>query len=246
MVMIGRSQDVVLAGAGATLTARERDRAARLPAGARRTDYLAAHILVRLCAARLTGIPVRDLEIRQTCDECGARDHGRPFVPGWPDLGVSLSHTRGAVAAVAGWGVVGVDVENAAEATAFDRRVAHRVLTAAELRAVEGSRDPGRAFLSLWVRKEALIKTGGATVGTLRHTDVSAPAETGGRGWSVHAYAGRYLADWASEDGSLMAAAVTDRPPDLVAVPRPGRTGGDPAARACAGPPNPERTTNHV
>ncbi|MEV0577602.1 4'-phosphopantetheinyl transferase superfamily protein [Streptomyces sp. NBC_01463] len=225
--MTGRSQDVLRLWSDVPLGPWERRRAARLPTDGARADYLAAHILVRVCAARLTGEPAHRLELRQTCDECLAPDHGRPFLPEWPELGVSLSHTRGAVAAAAGRGRTGVDIESTADATPVDERVARRVLSAAELRTVDASDDPGRAFLRFWVRKEALIKVGEAAIGTLRHTDVSALAD---------ADADRHVLDWASADGRLLAAAVTELRPTLIELPR----------RPVDTQPNPERTRTHA
>ncbi|MGW2489086.1 4'-phosphopantetheinyl transferase family protein [Streptomyces sp. NPDC001606] len=182
----------------------ERDRAARLPAGERRADYLAAHVLVRLCAARLLGVDPADLTLRQSCADCGGEDHGRPFLREWPEVGVSLSHARGAVAAAAGPGPVGVDVEDAADAV-FSPRVAARVLAPAELAAVHADSDPARSFLRLWVRKEALVKVGVATLGALRGTDLAASGTPAG--WR--------FADWSSTDGRLIAAAVARTTPAL-------------------------------
>jgi len=73
-VLAGPS-DAVLAefeGEPATLlTRRERARmhAFRNPADA--TDYLAAHLLVRLAAGRVSGRPVGTLTVQQTCPTCG-------------------------------------------------------------------------------------------------------------------------------------------------------------------------------
>ncbi|GAA2289380.1 hypothetical protein GCM10010234_32600 [Streptomyces hawaiiensis] len=184
-----------------TLAPYERARAARLPAGERREDYLAAHVLVRLCAARLLGVAPATLMLGQSCPHCGGEDHGRPFLRDRPGVGVSLSHARGAVAAAAGPGPVGVDVEDAADAV-FAPQVAARVLAAAELAAVRAAPDPARSFLRLWVRKEALVKVGMTTLGGLRETDLMASGAADLR-----------FADWSSPDGRLIAAAVARTTP---------------------------------
>ncbi len=142
-----------------TLTPHERARAGRLPAGRDRRDYVAAHLLVRICAARLARVPLRSLVIEQHCPECGGRDHGKPSVKDHSRLRVSLSHTAGTVAAVAGWSAVGIDVETTA-GFSFDRRLAERVLGHAEAAALYASPDPSQGFLRHWVRKEALVKAG--------------------------------------------------------------------------------------
>ncbi|MFJ2396490.1 4'-phosphopantetheinyl transferase family protein [Streptomyces sp. NPDC087843] len=201
LVMFRPTADVLRFIGSVTLAPYEQQRAARLPVGPHE-DYLAAHILVRLCAARLTGVPPATLVLGQLCGDCGGEDHGRPFLRGRPGIQVSLSHARGAVAAAAGPGPVGVDVEDVATA-AFDPRVAARVLAPAELAAVRADPDPERAFLRLWVRKEALVKVGVATLGRLRELDLTAPGAL--PGW-------RFL-EWNSPDGGVTAAAVARTTP---------------------------------
>ncbi|MCX5062017.1 4'-phosphopantetheinyl transferase superfamily protein [Streptomyces sp. NBC_00452] len=202
LAMVRRTADVLPLLDSVTLAPYERDRAARLPAGERRADYLAAHVLVRVCAARLLDVPPAALMLGQLCEECGGEDHGRPFLRDRPGVGVSLSHARGAVAAAAGPGPVGVDVEDASAAV-FDPRVAARVLAPAELAAVRAGPDPAHSFLRLWVRKEALVKVGLATLGGLRGVDLTAPGTPAG--WRI--------ADWSSPDGGLIAAAVAHTTP---------------------------------
>jgi 4'-phosphopantetheinyl transferase len=87
--------------------------------------------------------------------------HGRLNVEG-NDLDVSVSHTEGVVLVALGLGCrAGVDIE-----ILRDRRV-HRLpehaLSAAELRELKRFDAAGRlaAFLSYWVRKEALLKAAG-------------------------------------------------------------------------------------
>ena len=83
-------------------------------------------------------------------------DKGAPYLPDHPDLWVSISHCRTAVAvAVSPEGRVGIDVE-------CRRRIGdglmERVCTADEQAAVRASADPTMAFLQLWTRKEAVLK----------------------------------------------------------------------------------------
>lgn len=197
LVMVRPTVDVLPLVDAVSLAPYEQERAARLPAGPRREDYLAAHVLVRLCAAQVTGAPLDALVLGQFCDDCGREDHGRPFLRDHPGTGVSLSHAAGAVAAAAGQGPVGVDVEDASAAV-FNPRVAARVLASAELAVVSADPDPARAFLRLWVRKEALVKVGGATLGRLRELDLTDP----------RALSGWQFLDRSSPDGRLTAAAV--------------------------------------
>ncbi|MFG2475818.1 4'-phosphopantetheinyl transferase family protein [Streptomyces fagopyri] len=202
LALVRPTADVLPLLDSVTLTPYERARAARLPAGRRREDYLAAHALVRLCAARLLDESPAALMLGQLCQYCGGEDHGRPFLHDHPDVGVSLSHARGAVAAAAGPGPVGVDVEDTSAAV-FDPRVAARVLAPAELAAVRAGLDPPRHFLRLWVRKEALVKVGVTTLGGLRGIDLMTHA----------ASADWRFADWNSTDGRLTAAVVAHTTP---------------------------------
>ncbi|GHE12506.1 4'-phosphopantetheinyl transferase family protein [Streptomyces alanosinicus] len=219
LALVRATEDVLPLLDAVTLAPYERDRAARLPAGERRADYLAAHVLVRLCAARLLDVDPAALVLGQRCAECGGEDHGRPFLRDRPDVGVSLSHARGAVAGAAGMGPVGVDVEDAADAV-FSPRVAARALAPAELAAVHADPDPARSFLRLWVRKEALVKVGVTTLGELRGTDLAASGAPAGRRSADGRHADRLLADWrfadwSSPDGRLIAAAVAHTTPAL-------------------------------
>lgn len=89
-------------------------------------------------------------------------DRGAPYLPGHPELSVSISHCRRAVAvAVSSEGRVGIDVE-------CRRRVGEdlmkRVCTVDELAAVLASADPTMAFLQLWTRKEAVLKMRGTGI----------------------------------------------------------------------------------
>ncbi|MGF0169581.1 4'-phosphopantetheinyl transferase family protein [Streptomyces sp. Marseille-Q5077] len=184
------------------LTPLERARAALL-VEMDRLDYVAAHLLVRICAARLAQVPPWSLVIDQRCPGCGATDHGKPFVRDHPGLSVSLSHTRGTVAAAAGWSVVGVDVETTA-GFIYDRRLAERVLAPEEVAAVDAAPDPALAFLRRWVRKEALVKTG--------HGSLLGPTTAG----SGAAGASRRVREWTAGDSGAVAAGVSEQPLTLL------------------------------
>ncbi|KOX20655.1 MULTISPECIES: 4'-phosphopantetheinyl transferase family protein [unclassified Streptomyces] len=140
----------------------ERRRLDRIRVPARRDDVLAARLLVRLCAARFTGLPPEESGPEQHCAACGRDGHGRPRLDGRPGLGVSMSHADGLVAAAVGPGPVGVDVEPATRRPGSPS-VLRRLLPEADLREAAAHPDPGAALLRLWVRGEALFKAGGGT-----------------------------------------------------------------------------------
>ncbi|MFF9498836.1 4'-phosphopantetheinyl transferase family protein [Streptomyces sp. NPDC014656] len=137
----------------------ERRRLAAIRVPSRRDDVLAARLLLRLCAARLTGRSPEAAGIAQRCPDCGRDGHGRPYLPAHPGLGVSLSHADGLVAAAAGPGPVGVDVEPAARRPG-PLPVLRRVLPGADLHEALAHPDPGPALLRAWVRAEARFKAG--------------------------------------------------------------------------------------
>lgn len=89
-------------------------------------------------------------------------EQGAPYLTERPDLHISISHCREAVAAaVSDSGAVGIDVESR-------RRVSpslmQRVCTAAELAEIEADADPTMCFLQLWTRKEAVLKCRGTGI----------------------------------------------------------------------------------
>lgn len=140
------------------LSAAESERLAALRSPADRADFLAAHALVRLCAARLLSVPVGSLTVVQHCPSC-SRPHGRPSLAGEPGVGISLSHTSGFVAAAAADGPVGVDIELVRDEP-LDWRVAELAASPDEFAALRRSARPERDFVRQWVRKEALVKVG--------------------------------------------------------------------------------------
>lgn len=151
--------DEVLGGganelAGVEFTDVELARRDRLHFAADQEAFTAAHLLVRVCAGELLGLEPATIRLEQHCPRCGKAGHGRPSVAGEPELFVSLSHTRGYVAAVAAHEPCGIDVQTATTGV-IDRAVTDR-----ERAWLEAQPDPLSAFTRLWVRKESLVKVG--------------------------------------------------------------------------------------
>jgi 4'-phosphopantetheinyl transferase len=224
----------------AWLTPAEVDRAARFVQDTDRRDFVAAHLLVRQVAAAVLGAPPESVRLTQRCERCGG-PHGRPFLPAYPDLWVSLSHSRGVVAAAAGGVPVGVDIEllDGSHDGLLD---SSHVLTSTERELVrragkDGPEAAARAFLRLWVRKETLVKLGRITLDSLPTVDVSAlPVEPAG---DVDQRAlvddGLHLLDWSHPTPHALAAAASTLPPrrtDLAALLTPHPTVGTISADA--------------
>ncbi|MFE3519851.1 4'-phosphopantetheinyl transferase superfamily protein [Streptomyces sp. NPDC059166] len=137
----------------------ERDRLDRIRVPARRDDVVAARLLLRLVTTRVTGRPPYAHRLVQFCAECGRSGHGRPSLSDLPGTGVSMSHAPGLVAAAAGPGAVGIDVEPSSRRPG-PRGVLERILPEADLLAADEAADPGGELLRSWVRREALLKAG--------------------------------------------------------------------------------------
>jgi 4'-phosphopantetheinyl transferase len=181
------------------LTADERQRAETLQFAADRADFVAAHLLARLCVAEFLDIMAAEVTIVQRCSTCDG-PHGRPSVRQAPDLDVSWSHSGGHVAALCGPGRLGVDLELAG-------RTPHpssmrRALAPAELDWVHAAPNPRIAFIRLWVRKEALIKAGVLNLAQLSDVDLVADSDEPATHWQ-----GLRLTGW--EDANIIGACAT-------------------------------------
>ncbi|MEZ0071733.1 4'-phosphopantetheinyl transferase superfamily protein [Planotetraspora sp. GP83] len=199
--------DAVLDVVGGTLTEAERTRAERFTRKQDRLDFVAAHLLVRHCAAEILGTRACMLTVVQRCDHCG-QAHGRPWLAEEPALSISLAHTSGYVCAAAGPGRVGVDAEHATDGPA-DENLAALALTPSESALV--GRD-NRKLIRQWVRKEALVKRGELALDRLRDADLSGLPLDDGLSGSLE-WDGRHLLEWTA--GTVIATAITDEPAKL-------------------------------
>ncbi|MFE9378482.1 4'-phosphopantetheinyl transferase family protein [Streptomyces sp. NPDC006855] len=186
----------------------ERRRLAGVRVPARRDDVLAARLLLRLCASRVTGLPPREVEPGQRCPGCGRDGHGRPYLPGHPGLGAGFSHADGLAAAVVGPGPVGIDVEPLTRRPG-PTSVLRRLLPPGDVDAACAEPEPGPALLRLWVRREALFKAGRddlpVTTWTDRHR-AAVVALAGAAGADVDGVSGVDGAAGTSKDGAAGAA----------------------------------------
>jgi 4'-phosphopantetheinyl transferase len=145
----------------------DRQRRARLSLVADRQRTTAAWAVARLLLGAATGVPPDRLHVDRTCPGCGAQ-HGKPRLPGAPDLHVSVSHAGGCVAvAVARGAAVGVDVEAVVQVDGADLELlVQSTLAPEESAALAGRPDRARAFTICWTRKEAVLKATGQGLST--------------------------------------------------------------------------------
>ncbi|VVD77641.1 4'-phosphopantetheinyl transferase family protein [Pandoraea terrigena] len=214
LALYGASRDVLarFKGWDAHLSPDERRRADAFSRSSDREDYVAAHILARVAAARVTcgthgpGPAARTYVLVQRCERCGGA-HGRPRLPAHPGLHVSLSRTRGAVAAACAIAPVGIDVEHWDEAWLADadlpgvnERERIRLNAFAGVAYTHHAPSPrALAWLRLWTRKESLIKVGDATLDAMTAIDLSAlpMSEAPLRTWQRRvAHGGWAMTDW--------------------------------------------------
>jgi 4'-phosphopantetheinyl transferase len=173
---VAASAQEVLSGwpaVASALSPEELARADALRSDRDRDAFLAAHVLVRVCAGELLGRRPEAVPLRQRCAECGG-PHGRPEVDRRPDVHVSLAHSSGWVAAAADLRPCGIDIEHAG----FERPLVlpvERALAPVERYWHDGQPDRPRAFLELWVRKEAVVKAGGGSLDGVRELVVAGP-----------------------------------------------------------------------
>ncbi|MGV9774275.1 4'-phosphopantetheinyl transferase family protein [Streptosporangium sp. NPDC003464] len=221
LVLAGPTDEIYSPDRMDLFTEIERERAATFLRESDRRDFVAAHLLVRQCAAKVVGVPEDRLTLLQHCDRCGP-GHGKPYFPEVPELGVSLSHSHGYVCAAVGPGRVGVDAERV-PAGPMDKALVAHVLAPAERALVRDSEE----LIRLWVRKEALIKRGELTLDDLSTADLSAlpitveapsPDGPGPRldGARLHRleWEGRHLLEWRTAS-AVAVCVVTDHPATL-------------------------------
>ncbi|MCX4778476.1 4'-phosphopantetheinyl transferase family protein [Streptomyces sp. NBC_01264] len=192
------------------LTPAEHARAARFASPLDRDDYLAAHLLVRACAAAATGSQATELSYTHVCPDCGATDHGRPRIPELPELSVSVSHTLGRVAAAAGPGRVAVDIEGTS-LTPGRLAAAYRMLTPTERVAVEAAPDPRAAAALHWTYKECLVKWGDSALHGTGGIEAPPLARRGG----PLRLADRWLWTWVDDANGTSGTSMTSERPDF-------------------------------
>jgi 4'-phosphopantetheinyl transferase len=157
-----------------TLSADERERAARFVFDVHRRRFVAARASLRRVLGLCLDRDPASLAFEYT-------DRGRPSLrlASHPDFDFNLAHSGDVALLALSSRTVGVDVEQRRDmpnALAIARRFFSRRELAALKRLPDDTR--GQGFFSAWTRKEALIKAVGAGLGGLEEIEVSlAPDE---------------------------------------------------------------------
>lgn len=125
--------------------------------GTQAAQHEAAHALLAEClplyaAERKLRLPVHAPE---------TTGMGKPFFPDTPELHFNLSHCSGLAACLLSPSECGVDVERRRP---LRNKVAKRVFSSDEQKALAESEDPDMLFTRLWTLKEAYVKAIGVGI----------------------------------------------------------------------------------
>lgn len=148
-----------LAQSARLLNSAELERVATILDPDTRAQHAVGRALMRLLGAREAGCTPSELAIAVT-------DGGKPWLPGVPDLNITVAHTRRAVVVASMSGApIGVDIEHP-EAAVQPLRLAQRLFASEEVRAVRELSGEARAdwFARIWTIKEAVAKALGVGV----------------------------------------------------------------------------------
>lgn len=155
----------------------------------RRECTLAFLLLQEALAERLAGREVPPFEYGE---------HGKPSIPGLPDVHFNLSHCRKAVLCAVADVPVGVDVECI---RTFRSSLLEYTMNEQERRQILSAPEPDRAFTALWTRKEAVLKLTGEGIGSQMH-DILLPQKLRSQCIRIETFdKGAYIYSIASKEG---------------------------------------------
>ena len=170
--------DAAIAGFWPTLCSQERERADRFAFEPARARFIAARGLLRTIMATCLGTLPRSVEFSYS--STGKPSLGGAFASG--GLEFNLAHSGDLVVfAVAGHGVVGVDVEQVRSIPELST-LSQRFFSPGECAEIEklSGEEAARGFFRIWTRKEAWLKATGEGIAGLRKSlEVCGPAGDG-------------------------------------------------------------------
>ncbi len=164
-VPAGRLDDVVRIRLAADLDDATLTRLDRFRRPEDRDRGLAAHSMLRRLLAPIAGLSPPEIRLATRCSACGSTEHGKPELAGYgcdPPARFNLSHAGELVAVV----ITGPDLDAGIDVESRARRVdwaqlRRSIFTDAEWDATVAARDPARARMDAWSRKEAAVKATG-------------------------------------------------------------------------------------
>ncbi len=190
-----------------TLSAAERERAARFRFERHRAEYTWHHQALREILSRYAGAPPEGVSL-------AAREGGKPALDAPAGWRFNLSHSGpAALVAVAREVEVGVDIERV-RPLAHAEAIAARFFAPAECAAIRAlpAEDRQAAFFACWTRKEAFLKASGDGFGRAL-ASFAVPADPAAAGpWRVEDSTIRALP---APPGYAAALAVAGRMPPL-------------------------------
>lgn len=140
-----------------------------------RLRFLTGRTLIRAVAAEWLGVAPEAVALDSSCYDCG-KPHGKPrvLVPGAPEVSISHSGERVALAVVDG-PPAGIDVEEI-RATEVDdlARITFSAVEKADFARVPAA-DRRAAFFTYWSRKEAVVKATGKGMSVVMSTFTLTP-----------------------------------------------------------------------
>ncbi|MFJ5549848.1 4'-phosphopantetheinyl transferase family protein [Streptomyces sp. NPDC093225] len=188
------------------------ERYRRTPDPTVRYRFAAARLLIKCTAGEALGIEPEYLDLAY-------RLGGRPYLRGFDQIELSLSHTGDLMAVgLSRTGRIGVDVEPTGRTVRLDLLEA-QILTATEAAEIAGLPEEQRVphALRLWTLKEAYTKALGQGLrlgfkefgfgrGLKLHAPDGSAATRGEWGFATHEVMGRYLVSTACHDAGLCTA----------------------------------------
>lgn len=192
----------------AVLDDEERQRADRFRFAPDRERFIAGHGLLRMLLGGALGLAPEEVRLARG-------PHGKPFLPdGGPSF--NLSDTKDAlVVAIGGADELGVDIETVERRTDHEL-VAGHYFTPDEVAHIEaGGAEGKRRFLTLWTRKEAVLKASGVGImDDLKLLQVNHAVNTlhiGHEAFIALASPAYHLHTWSVGDGHLLSLASAER-----------------------------------
>lgn len=149
----------------------------------------------------LAGLLSSEFGIEEFRMEAG--EHGKPFLPDYPDIHFNISHCQKAIAVTVSDKPVGIDVE---AFRGFSDGLLSKAMSDSEREEIMASASPEESFAAFWTRKEAVFKLLGTGITDNLHgilSDKTATATTINREKGYAASVAMFIHDFEAQSGKL-------------------------------------------